>query len=56
MDMIGWAINPEKFLEPLQRQGGVARRVLDVAMPAVRPKSRACRDVSTAATGARIPT
>ena len=23
MDMIGWAINPEKFLEPLQRQGGV---------------------------------
>jgi hypothetical protein len=25
-------INPEKFLEPMRRQGGIARRVLDIAM------------------------
>jgi hypothetical protein len=26
----------KKFLEPLRRQGGVARRILDVAMPEIR--------------------
>jgi hypothetical protein len=29
-------INPEKFLEPMRRQGGIARRILNIAMPEIR--------------------